>query len=82
MPKCLSTARNCFTAGGFPSNPIPVRVCAEQLLYVYHIHRPPQNAFCEPLFVDLDPVGFASFQPNVKLNYAFFRKKLMNCPKY
>jgi hypothetical protein len=20
---------NCFTAGGFPSNPIPVRVCAE-----------------------------------------------------
>jgi hypothetical protein len=21
---------NCFTAGGFPSNPLPVRVCAEQ----------------------------------------------------
>ena len=21
---------NCFTVGGFPSNPIPVRVCAEQ----------------------------------------------------
>ncbi len=24
---------NCFTAGGFPSNPIPVRVCAKQTLY-------------------------------------------------
>ena len=30
-PKWLSTARNCFTVGGFPSNPIPVRVCAEHL---------------------------------------------------
>ena len=30
MPKWLSMARNWFTAGGFSSNPIPVRVCAEQ----------------------------------------------------
>ncbi len=32
MPKWLSTARNCFTSGGFSSSPIPVRVCAEQVL--------------------------------------------------
>jgi hypothetical protein len=30
MPKWLSMEGNCFTAGGFPSNPIPVRVFAEQ----------------------------------------------------
>ncbi len=30
MPKWLSMAGNWFTAGGFSSNPIPVRVCAEQ----------------------------------------------------
>jgi hypothetical protein len=28
-PKWLSTEGNCFTAVGFPSNPIPVLVCAE-----------------------------------------------------
>ncbi len=28
-----SDGGNCFTAGGFPSNPIPVRVYAEQMLY-------------------------------------------------
>jgi hypothetical protein len=32
MPKWLSTVGNCFSAGGFPSNPIWVRVCAEQTL--------------------------------------------------
>ncbi len=36
MPKWLSTEANCFTAGGFPSNPIPVRVCAEQLRVYYY----------------------------------------------
>ncbi len=30
-PKWLSTAGNCYTAGGFSSSPIPVRACAEQL---------------------------------------------------
>ncbi len=29
-PKWLSTEGNCFTAGGFPSDPIPIRVCAKQ----------------------------------------------------
>jgi hypothetical protein len=29
----LSTEGNCFTAGGFPSNPIPVRVCAGHIHY-------------------------------------------------
>ena len=28
-PNWLSRVGNCFSAGGFPSNPIPVRVCAE-----------------------------------------------------
>ncbi len=30
-PKWLSTARNCFTAGGFSSSLIPVQVCAKQV---------------------------------------------------
>jgi hypothetical protein len=30
MPKWLSMKGNCFSAGGFPSNPIPVLVCAEK----------------------------------------------------
>jgi|LakMenE18May11ns_1017448.scaffolds.fasta_scaffold7250278_1 hypothetical protein len=33
MPKWLSMEGNCFTAGGFPSNPIPVRVCAPNKSY-------------------------------------------------
>ena len=40
MPKWLSMEGNCFTAGGFPSNPIPVRVCAEQKrIYSYQERR-------------------------------------------
>jgi hypothetical protein len=58
----LLTARNCFTAGGFPSKPIPVRVCAEQptfcqvpkILGALSFYHPPsfhqEPCFYHPLY--------------------------------
>jgi hypothetical protein len=47
----LSTKGNCFTAGGFPSNPIPVRVCAEQLRYILYISE-------MIIYIEFRPPGF------------------------